>query len=199
MLNIVLGLACASLIAISVYLFTTGRNTSRSLSEYRELFEASGVSFKEAQAEIASYMVKLERGTHILETANVQILAQEEQLLEKGGEISTLQATLGFEQEQYAKLLGQKKSSEVRTGKITEQIAPFLSDYPFEPKRAKFIGDPIDIISFGDDKITFASSLVGWNAVVGMTQYSYRTSLQKWRAAKSSIYERISVPYLSSA
>ena len=155
MLNIVLGLVCAGLIVISVYLFTTGRNTRRSLLEYKGLFEASDASFKEAQAGIVSYITKLERVTHVLETANVQILAQEEQLLEKGGEISTLQATLGFEQEQYIKLLGQKKSSEVRTGKITEQIAPFLEDYPLDPKTARFIGEPLDFVHFDEEKVTF--------------------------------------------
>ena len=60
-----------------------------------------------------------------------------------------------FEQEQYAKLLGQKKSSEVRTGKITEQIAPFLEDYPLNPRTARFIGDPIDFVHFDEEMVTF--------------------------------------------
>jgi len=70
-------------------------------------------------------------------------------------ELSDVQKRLIFEQEQYKKLIGQKKSSEVRTGKITEQISPFLADYPLDPATARFIGEPLDFIHFDEDKITF--------------------------------------------
>jgi len=43
----------------------------------------------------------------------------------------------------------------VRTGKIAEQISPFLADYPLEPRTARFIGDPIDFVHFDEDKVTF--------------------------------------------
>jgi predicted Holliday junction resolvase-like endonuclease len=56
-------------------------------------------------------------------------------------------------QSAYNTLLSQKKSSEVRLGQITEHLAPFLKDFPFNPKKAHFIGNPIDLIVFEDDKI----------------------------------------------
>ena len=55
--------------------------------------------------------------------------------------------------EEFKKLQFQKKSSEVRLGQITEHVAPFLKDFPFDPKKARFIGTPIDMIIFEDDKI----------------------------------------------
>lgn len=53
----------------------------------------------------------------------------------------------------YQKLLSQKKSSEVRTGQIVEQLAPFLNNFKYDPKKIKFIGMPIDYIYFGEDEI----------------------------------------------
>jgi predicted Holliday junction resolvase-like endonuclease len=53
------------------------------------------------------------------------------------------------------RLTKQKKSSEVRTGLIAEQMAPFLTGFPYDPKEAKFLGKPIDFIVFGEGGIHF--------------------------------------------
>lgn len=92
--------------------------------------------------------VLLSRGTQALETA----LAKHQEL---STTLITTQHALEFQQAQYATLLGQKKSSEVRTGGIVEQIAPFLKDYPVDSGTARFIGDPVDFCHFLDDKIVF--------------------------------------------
>lgn len=57
--------------------------------------------------------------------------------------------------EQYVALLHQKKSSEVRLGKIAENMAPFVEDWPWEPNQFRFLGSPIDGINFSLDEITF--------------------------------------------
>ena len=41
-----------------------------------------------------------------------------------------------------------KKSRAVLTGNITEQLAPYLPDFPYNPNECKFIGKPIDFIVF---------------------------------------------------
>ena len=41
-----------------------------------------------------------------------------------------------------------KKSREVLTGKFSEQLAPYLPDFPFSPTECRFIGKPIDLIVF---------------------------------------------------
>ena len=53
----------------------------------------------------------------------------------------------------YNLLLSQKKSSEVRLGQISEQLAPFLDQFPFDPKKVQFLGNPIDYIYFGENEI----------------------------------------------
>lgn len=55
----------------------------------------------------------------------------------------------------YDTLLSQKKSSEVRLGQISEHMAPFMKDWPYDSKNFRFIGSPIDGISFESDHIVF--------------------------------------------
>jgi len=56
---------------------------------------------------------------------------------------------------QYAKILSQKKSSEIRTGYLIEKVSPFLKQFPYEPRKTTYLGMPIDYICFDDHKITF--------------------------------------------
>lgn len=144
-----------ALVGSSIFQYLNNRNTRRQLQEYRELFEIADVSQKEAQAKVEGLLqdigrkdVLLDRTAQIIETANQRGTAFTE-------EVTGLKSQVAFGEEQYAKLLNQKKSSEVRTGKITEQIAPFLEDYPLNPRTARFIGDPIDFVHFDEDKVTF--------------------------------------------
>lgn len=62
---------------------------------------------------------------------------------------------------EYATLLHQKKSSEVRLGKIGENVAPFLESWPFDSNNFRFIGSPIDGVSFNDSDITFVEIKTG--------------------------------------
>ena len=62
---------------------------------------------------------------------------------------------------QSRKILSQKKSSEVRLGKIGENMAPFIKDWPYEHRRFRFIGDPIDGIQFTDEEIIFVEIKTG--------------------------------------
>jgi len=61
----------------------------------------------------------------------------------------------------YDKLFHQKKSSEVRVGKIGENLAPFLNGWPYDPNTFRFIGNPVDGIQFADDKIRFVEIKTG--------------------------------------
>jgi len=68
---------------------------------------------------------------------------------------------LGEEIAKGRKILSQKKSSEVRLGKIGENMAPFIKDWPYEHRRFRFIGDPIDGIQFTDEEIIFVEIKTG--------------------------------------
>ena len=48
-----------------------------------------------------------------------------------------------------------KKSQSVKYGQLTEQWIPFSDKYPYNPQNFRFIGKPIDGVSFEDDKIVF--------------------------------------------
>jgi predicted Holliday junction resolvase-like endonuclease len=66
-------------------------------------------------------------------------------------------------QSDYNKLLSQKKSSEVKLGQISEHLVPFLDSFPYDPKDAKFLGEPIDylIYDLDNDKIVFLEIKTG--------------------------------------
>lgn len=69
-------------------------------------------------------------------------------------------------------VLSQKKSSEVRLGKIAENLAP-LYNWPYNPSNAHFIGQPIDFIQFEDDEIIFIEVKSG-NARLSKSQKNIR-------------------------
>ena len=69
--------------------------------------------------------------------------------------------TIRTEKASSKKILSQKKSSEVRLGKIGENMAPFIKDWPYEHRRFRFIGDPIDGIQFTDDEVIFVEIKTG--------------------------------------
>lgn len=62
---------------------------------------------------------------------------------------------LNWTKAELAKVINQKKSSEVRTGQIAEQLAPFLDRFPYDPKKAHFIGQPIDFVVFDEEGVHF--------------------------------------------
>lgn len=48
-----------------------------------------------------------------------------------------------------------KRSLSATYGNITEQWAPFMSGYPYDPRNFRFLGSPIDGVQFEDDKVVF--------------------------------------------
>ncbi len=53
------------------------------------------------------------------------------------------------------RLTTEKQSLSTTYGKITEQFAPFMKDYPYSTKNFRFIGSPIDGIQFNENQILF--------------------------------------------
>lgn len=150
------------LLFIAGHLWLGRRVSNNQLEEYKALFDVSESDNKELNSKIESFLltinskdIQVERATAVGERLADRVAEGSTLIGTQNGVIEGLKVTLEYEQEQYAKLIGQKKSSETRLGQISEQLAPFLSDFPFDPKRAKFLGDPIDLIVFSDDKITF--------------------------------------------
>lgn len=63
--------------------------------------------------------------------------------------------------EKYEKELFYRKSSEVRLGKIGENLAPFLKGWPWNPRQFRFLGNPVDGIQFNRDEIVFVEIKTG--------------------------------------
>jgi predicted Holliday junction resolvase-like endonuclease len=57
--------------------------------------------------------------------------------------------------------LGHRKSSEVRLGRISESLAPFLDGWPWDPNSFRFLGNPIDGIQFNQDELIFVEIKTG--------------------------------------
>ncbi len=41
-----------------------------------------------------------------------------------------------------------QRSQAVTTGKVFEQLVPYLPDFPFNPKDVRFLGTPVDLVVF---------------------------------------------------
>jgi predicted Holliday junction resolvase-like endonuclease len=83
------------------------------------------------------------------------------------------------------KLLFQKKSSEVRVGRVLESIAPLLSDFPVEIEKpgttTQFLGQPIDFIHFDPEEgITFIEVKSG-NAKLTESQKKLKKHIEEGR------------------
>lgn len=59
------------------------------------------------------------------------------------------------------KELHDRKSSEVRLGKIGENMAPFFQGWPYDPNNFRFLGNPIDGIQFNEDEVVFVEIKTG--------------------------------------
>jgi len=153
--DIALGLLVAALTVGFLWAMRELKNTRTQRFEFKELFELADAEYKKGQSQIQELLIAISEKNVTMERASQSLDAAGKKMGDQEILIAALDEKLRFNEANYAKLLGQKKSSEVRTGKITEQIAPFLADYPRNPRTARFIGDPIDFIHFDEDKVTF--------------------------------------------
>ena len=74
---------------------------------------------------------------------------------------------------EYEKTLFHRKSSEIRLGKIGENLAPFVESWPWDPKGFRFIGNPIDGVQFNKDGIVFVEIKTG-GARLSRSQKDFR-------------------------
>jgi len=63
--------------------------------------------------------------------------------------------------EEIADLRFRKSSQAVKYGKLTEQFIPFIEQFPFNPEKFRFLGNPIDGLVFEDDEIVFCEFKTG--------------------------------------
>ena len=73
----------------------------------------------------------------------------------------------------YEKALHHRKSAEVRLGKIGENLAPFVRDWPWDPNDFRFLGNPVDGVQFNNDEIIFIEIKTG-GARLSRSQKDFR-------------------------
>jgi len=82
-------------------------------------------------------------------------------LIKANKKIKNKNDELNISDERYTKMYSQKKSSEVRLGQIAENFAPILNSFPYDPKKGRFIGSPIDMVVFDDEEVAFIEFKTG--------------------------------------
>lgn len=83
---------------------------------------------------IAGFIIGMRLARYRAESAYVEILRQKE-------------AEWGEGEEQRRKL-AIARSRQIIGGNFSEQLAPYLPDFPFDPTEARFIGKPVDFLVF---------------------------------------------------
>jgi predicted Holliday junction resolvase-like endonuclease len=73
-----------------------------------------------------------------------------------------------------------KRSLSTTYGLISEQWAPFMSGYPYDPRNFRFIGKPIDGVQFENDKVVFVEFKVN-TSQLSEEQRRIRTLIEQGR------------------
>jgi predicted Holliday junction resolvase-like endonuclease len=82
----------------------------------------------------------------------------------------------------YEKTLFHRKSSEVRLGKIGENLAPFVEGWPWDPKNFRFLGNPLDGVQFNEDEIIFVEIKTG-GARLSKSQKHFRDLVREGKVS----------------
>ena len=73
----------------------------------------------------------------------------------------TTRKELKMLQQMHEELLHDHRSVMVKHGMSFEQLFPYMKNYPYNPRNFRFIGDPIDGISFEEDHVAFIEFKTG--------------------------------------
>ena len=90
--------------------------------------------------------------------------------------------------EAYDELSFSHKSTQVRHGKSFEQLFPYMKSYPYNPENFRFIGSPIDGVSFEDEEIVFVEFKTGKSKLTkkqGKIKDLVNSKRIKWKEIRS--------------
>ena len=73
-------------------------------------------------------------------------------------------------QQLHEELLYNHRGMMIKHGMSFEQLFPFMNSYPYNPRNFRFIGTPIDGISFEDDKVVFIEFKTGKSTLSALQQ-----------------------------
>jgi predicted Holliday junction resolvase-like endonuclease len=129
----------------------------------------------------------LNRAIGELNSVNLTYLSRIQELDETNKQLLQV---IEQEKEVNKKIISQKKSSETRLGNISENIAPFLEQFPYDPKNCHFLGMPIDFIVFDYDQ----AEIIFLEVKTGGSRESQRQRLIKEIIKSGRVYyEKIQI------
>ena len=103
--------------------------------------------------------------------------------------LKNLKNKYNFQQEIHENLKHDYKSMHIKHGKSFEQLFPFMDNYPYDHRNFRFIGDPIDGLSFEDNKIVFIEFKTGSSNLTEKQKkirYLIENGKVEWKEVKDS-------------
>lgn len=79
-------------------------------------------------------------------------------------------------------LVSSRQSLATRHGQAVEQFVPFMAQWPWDPQRFRFLGDPVDGVQFTDDGVVFVEVKTG-NGRLNAVQRQVRDHVRAGRVA----------------
>lgn len=98
--------------------------------------------------------LKLEQANQKLGELQTQLKLSQAANLQTGALLLELQQNFG-------KLQHQKISADVRIGQKTENILPFLAEFPYKDEEIRGLFNPIDLIVFAENEVIFVEVKTG--------------------------------------
>ena len=89
-----------------------------------------------------------------------------------------------------------KRSQSVTRGKVTECLIPYFPDFPYNPKDARFLGTPVDLIVFDGlsdadevEKVVFIEIKTGKAAALSKRERAVRECIKAGRVQYAIIHQ----------
>ncbi|KAF5087689.1 Holliday junction resolvase-like protein [Methanoculleus horonobensis] len=89
-----------------------------------------------------------------------------------------------------------RRSQSVTRGKVTECLIPYFPDFPYNPKDARFLGTPVDLIVFDGlsdadevEKVVFVEIKTGKAANLSKRERAVRECIKAGRVQYSTIHQ----------
>jgi predicted Holliday junction resolvase-like endonuclease len=122
-----------------------------------------------------------------------QAREMERQVSEKA---DTLFRTWKLDEEKKIRQDAVKKSEAVTRGKVTEHLIPYFPDFEYNPKDARFLGTPIDLIIFDGlsegkmNKVVFIEVKSGKNCSLSRRELLVKDCIDRGKVSYEIIHTR---------
>lgn len=117
----------------------------------------------------------------------------ERQVSEKA---DTLFRTWKLDEEKKIRQDAVKKSEAVTRGKVTEHLIPYFPDFEYNPKDARFLGTPVDLIVFDGlsegemNKVVFIEVKSGKNCTLSRREQLVKECIDRRKVSYEIIHNR---------